>query len=103
MSHDIDVLTRWIQIFLVIAAVCTNAFPIVYAFSRWNSGRLGQLLMLQAISFALVLDFTVLFQFWTPGSILLQFWIETILFALIACSTAALTLMMWRLNHRKKD
>lgn len=50
--------------------------------------------MMQSIAFAAAIDVTVIFQYWEPRSILLQFWIEVIIFSLIALASAALTLTL---------
>lgn len=102
MTHDIVVLTHVLQVCLVIAAMFTTSFPVVYAFFPWRSTRLGKILMGQGVSFALTLDLTVLFQFWEPSNILVLFWVEAFGFALIAVSTGALTWMMLRVNSRRR-
>jgi hypothetical protein len=102
MTTDVDVLTNWIRACLVLAAIFTTAFPILYLFSPWYSTKLGRLLMLQAVSFALAIDITLLFTYWFPSNILINFWIEAAVFFLIACSTGALTFMLWRTNHQKR-
>jgi len=103
MTHDIHVLMAWIFVCLIVAALCTTAFPVLYAFSPWRSSLLGKLFMLQAIAFALAMDATVIFNLWKPSNILFLFWANVVVFGLIAVATALLTGMLWRLNnyHRK--
>lgn len=101
MTRDIETLTKLIQICLVIAAFCASSFPVLYAFFPWRSTMLGRLLMLQSISFAVALDLTLLFQFWFPKDILVIFWVNALVFLLIAVATAALTVMLWMTNHPK--
>lgn len=103
MTTDVDTLMNWVQGCLVAAAIFTTAFPILYLFSPWYSTLLGRLLMLQAISFALAIDFTLLFQFWVPVNVLIVFWMNAAVFFLIAIATGALTIKLWILNHRKVD
>jgi len=57
--------------------------------------------MLQAVAFALAVDLTLLFQFWTPSNIYVILWLNLIVFSLIAVATALLTWGMWRINHTK--
>lgn len=104
MSHHYDRLLAIIQVCLIVAAVCTTAFPLIWALFPWYKRVFGRLLMLQALSFAIVLDFTALFQFWTPG-IMTGFWIEASVFVLIAISSAALstTLLHLTVQDRKKE
>jgi len=99
MTHDVHVLMVWIFVCLIVAALCTTAFPVLYAFFPWRSSRLGKLFMLQAVAFAVAMDATVLFNLWVPSSVLLLFWANTIVFGLIAVATSLLTGMLWKLNH----
>lgn len=98
MTHDIHVLMTWILVCLIVAALCSTAFPLLYAFFPWRSTLLGKLLMLQAVAFALAMDGTVLFQFWVPSNVLVIFWINAIVFSLIAVASTLLTSMLWRKN-----
>lgn len=106
MTHDINVLRAWIRIVLIVAAICTTAVPLLYSFSPWRSRRLGQLFMLQAVSFAVAIDLSLLFSYWRPktteDNILLLFWVDASVLTMIAISTAALAWMMVLLNYRKK-
>lgn len=104
MTRDADILRIWIMAMLCLAAVCVNSVPAIYMFCPWRNTWLGKLFMLQAISFAFAIDVSVLFQFWKPADILLVFWTVIILYTLIAVSTSALAVFIWRLNSvgRKK-
>jgi hypothetical protein len=102
MTHDIHALLLWIRVCLCIAAAGTTSVPLVYMFSPWYSTRLGQIFMLKAISFALAIDMTVLFIFWQPKNILIQFWVEAVTFTAIAISTSTQAFMIWRLRKRRK-
>jgi hypothetical protein len=102
MTRDIDTLFRWIKCVLSVAAFFTTAFPVLWLFSKWNSTEAGRLLMFQTTSFALVLDCTLLFQFWTPNDILVIFWVNVILFSLIAFSSGALLFMLWTYNYHPR-
>lgn len=57
--------------------------------------------MLQAVAFALAVDLTLLFQFWTPKNIYVILWLNVIVFSLIAAASAMLTWGMLRINHNK--
>lgn len=102
MTHDINVLRAWIRIVLLVAAICTTAVPILYSFSPWRSRRVGQLFMLQALSFAAAIDMSLLFAYWRPRNILMLFWVDAFVLTAIAVSTAALAWLMVRLNYLKK-
>jgi hypothetical protein len=104
MTRDIETLRMITRIVLVIAAIGSTSFPVVYAFSPWRTRAVGRVLMLLGVSLALAVDLTVLFIFWTPSSIMLRFWINILILSAIAISTFSVTWTMWRLNHpiRKK-
>jgi hypothetical protein len=86
---------------LWIAAIFCTLFPIMYSFSRWRQFLLGRILMLTMVSLALAVDLTLLFAYWQPKDILVSFWIEVIVFSLIAISTAGMSYKMWQLNRKK--
>jgi hypothetical protein len=100
MTHDMNVLRTWILICVVLAAMGATAVPIIYSFSPWRSRRLGQIFMLKAVSFAAALDMTVVFAFWTPHNILIEFWVEAIVFSAIAVSTSAQAFLIWQLRRK---
>lgn len=102
MTRDVETLTHWIQACLIVAAFFTTLFPVIYLIFPWHTTRLGRLLMLQAVSFALALDITLLFSFWMPGDFLFIFWTNAVVFTLIAISSALLTAMLWKLNRDNK-
>lgn len=99
---NIDVLQAWATICLVIAAICTTAFPLLYTFSPWYRSRLGRALMLQAIAFSLAMDITALGLLWQPGNIRVVFGIVVFVYTLIAIATAYLTYMLWLMNYKKQ-
>lgn len=101
MTHDIETLRTWLQWVLGVAAFFTTAFPLLWFFSIWTSTVTGKLLMFWTLSFALVLDVTVLFQFWKPTDILVLFWTEAIMFSLIAVSSAAMTFRLYWVNYHE--
>ena len=104
MTRDIEVLKQWLQIAVLIAAACTTAVPIIYSFSPWRAKRIGQLFMLQALSFAAAMDLSALFSVWQPKDVLIIFWVDVIVITAIAGSTSALAVLIWRMSHpREKD
>lgn len=101
-------LISWIRVVETIAAICTTAVPVIYAFSGWNTRTLGRLFMWQAISFAAALDVTVIFTFWrsrTPNILMMILTIDAIVLTAIAASTAAMAFYILYLNHfyRRND
>lgn len=104
MTTDVANLLMWIQVCLWVAAVCATAFPLLYLFSPWFRSSLGRWLMMQGVAFAVAIDTTLLFQYWTPDNVIVVFWVNAFVFTLAAVATAGLTLMLWRSNykHRKR-
>lgn len=103
MTRDIDVLRIWILVVALIAAVGTNAVPIIYLLTPWRAKMLGRLFMLQAISFALAMDMSLILTLWQPSNVLVIFWINALVLTTIACSTSAmawLILMLKRTNGK---
>lgn len=106
MTRDLESLQHWLHIFLWVAAVCTTLFPVLWAFSRWWSTLIGRLLMLQSVALAAAVDLTLAFQYIEvgPDDLLTIFWINAVVFGLIALASVLLTVAMIRLNYfrRKK-
>lgn len=102
MTHELAVLLLWIRVVAIIASICTTAVPIMYSFSPWRSRLIGKLFMLQAIAFAVAMDLTALFSFWHPRDILVVFMIDASVLTAVAASTAALTILMWKMNYSQK-
>lgn len=94
-----DALFAWVHVCLVIAAICTTMFPILYSLSPWRSTRLGQVLMLQGIAFALAMDLTALFTFWVPPSFKFRLIIDGVVLTFIAVTTSALTILLYLIQH----
>src|SRR5689334_17710721 len=104
MTQDPVILKYWLMCAVYVTTACVNAVPIIYSFSPWRERRLGQLFMLQGVSFAVILDATVLFQIWHVKNVLVILWTGVALYSSISFSTAALAWHIWKLNapNRKK-
>lgn len=105
MTHDIDVLTAWILVCVIIAAIGTTLVPFIYAFFPWRLRPIGKLFMLQSVSFALAMDITALFMLWPIKNILVLFWIDA--FALTFIALTSIAMALWLLSkmflYTKKD
>jgi uncharacterized protein (DUF2062 family) len=102
--NDIHVLTQWIRVVLIVAAIGTTSVPIMYSFTSWRTHTLGRLFMMKAISFAAAMDLSVLFSFWHPTSlksIYVLFLIDVIILTAIAISTSLMAWFVWQMNHPK--
>lgn len=93
MTHNVDVLTAWILVCVIVAAIGTTAVPILYSFFPWRSRPIGKLFMLQSISYALAIDLTVLFFLWPTDNILVLFWINAAVFTFI--SMTSISMAIW--------
>lgn len=66
MPRDIETVVHIIRIFLMITALCTTAFPLLYLFSPWYRSNLGRAVMIQSVSVAVAIDVSVVRIFWIP-------------------------------------
>lgn len=101
MPQDIETLKRWITVCLIVAGLCATLIPVLYAFSAWNTSWLGRAFMAYTVAMALVIDTTALFQFWHPINISVLFWINAVMFTLIAASSLFVTAVLWNVNYHK--
>lgn len=102
MPHDINTIRVWIRVVLVIAAICATSVPFIYSFSPWYKSRLGLLFMLQGISFAVAIDLSAFFSIWPRASFVVAFYVDALVLTAVAASTAALSILMLRMNHFRK-
>jgi hypothetical protein len=102
VTHDVQTLRHYLFIVVAVAAGGVTAIPIVYSFAPWWKSKLGIKFMALAVSFAITLDVTVLFQFWKPSSILVLFWTECTIFTLIAAAAWPLAWLMLRMRRPSK-
>lgn len=103
MTRDPETLKETLKYILFVAAFFATAFPVMYAFSPWYKSALGKVLMLHGFALAFALDVTLLFYFWQPKDILIVFWIEVVIFALIALANFMICLLLWRNNYSKRS
>lgn len=96
-------LEQWLLGILVFTAICTTAFPALYAFSPWYRSILGRMIMLRGIALAMIIDLTLLFKFWIPENDILLFAMSLGSFGLVAVSSIILTFELWVLNHKGGD
>lgn len=104
MTQDPVILKYWLMMAIYVTTVCVNSVPLIYALSPWRKHKLGRLFMYHALSYAVTLDATVLFQMWHVKNVLVIFWTGVALYSSIALSTASLAWHIWKLNapNRKK-
>ena len=92
------------KVCLIVSSVCATSFPLVWAFSRWWSTLLGRLIMLQGVTIAVAVDLTFFFNIVAPNfnNLMVLFWINAVVFGLIALSTVLLTVTVIRMNYIRK-
>lgn len=104
MNSDAQSLSAWVMACLIIASICTTAFPVLYFFSgRWYADHVGRALMGQSIAFAVALDLTLLLKFWHPHPHHIVYVIAVIAYTAIAATTAGITGLMVRYNYFRKE
>jgi hypothetical protein len=102
MTRDPATLHEIVRIFIIIGAIATTSFPILYSFVPWYASQVGRVLMLKAMTFALLMDIILLFQFWRPTDILTVFWIQVFMYSLISVQATAMSFLLIRLNFRNR-
>ena len=102
MTLSFEALRLLLHIHLWIVAICTTAFPLVWAFSsRWWSTLLGRLVMLQGVALAFLVDLTLFFKHVdvARGEILFAFWPTIIVYSMLASASVLLTWTTIRMNY----
>ena len=90
-------------IFLTVAALASTMFPLLWAFFPWWSTVMGRILMLQSVCFAVALDLTVVFRFWSPVDHLhFTLFINFFVFMGLATASVLMTALMLRLNLQRR-
>jgi hypothetical protein len=102
MTRDPATLREIVRIFIILGAIATTSFPILYSFAPWYASQVGRVLMLKALTFALLMDIILLFQYWRPKDILVLFWIQIFMYLLIALQASAMSILLIRLNFRNR-
>ena len=90
------------KVVLVIAAITTTLFPILYAFAPWWRSFLGRSVMAQSLALGIILDLSVLFQFFlTPSSLLFITWLNIVILVVIAVTSGCLSIIQLRLLRER--
>lgn len=107
MSEEISRFEEWFRICLLIAAVSTTLFVVLWAMSPWHHTLVGRLIMLRSVAIAVVLDLTAYYLFWANYSEFRDtyYLLATVTFGIITVASIGLTYTMIRTNyfHRKKE
>ena len=91
------------KVVLVIAAITTTLFPALYAFVPWWRSMLGRSMMAQSLALALILDLSVLFQFFiTPSSQMFLLWLNIVILVIIAITSACLCFVQLRFLRERR-
>ena len=84
------------RILLVVAAVTTTGFPLLYFWSPWFKTRLGIAVMLQAVTLCFAVWLNVIITFFVHNIPLkLLMWVNVGVILLIVIATAGLTHLQW--------
>lgn len=95
-----DPLGSVLLVSLVVASLCTTAFPVMYSRCPWNSTVLGRALMAMSTSGAVAVDLAFVYSLWTPSDVRLSSVTAILISSALSMSSAYLTLVMWRINHQ---
>lgn len=100
MFKDVETIRHWTQVALTIAAIPVTAFPLLYLiFSPWYKSQLGRAVLLQSLSIACAIDFSVVYRYWAFTSnrqLLLTIWFFMVVF--IGVASLYLTIVLIALN-----
>lgn len=100
MNQDVETMRQWSLVALTIAAFPVTAFPLLYlVLSPWYRSQLGRAVMLQSLSIACAIDFSVVYQHWAFTSnirLLLTIWLFMIIF--IGAAALYLTVVLIVIN-----
>ena len=103
ITHDMNTAVIIGRLLLIIATVTATSFPVLYWFSPWYRSRLGQAIMLQAVTLALTiwLKFTLTFFLADGPKSFLQ-WTNVIVLFLVIVFTSTLTRLLWNIRQEAK-
>lgn len=104
VPNDIQTVLEISRIFLIIAAVCTTIFPILYLFSPWYKSHLGRAVMIQSVSIAAALDISVVFNYVeAPSDLRAILFINVVVLSLIASAAVYLSIMLIHYNFNRNE
>lgn len=103
MMYGLDPVIFIGRVLLVVAAITTTAFPILYSFSPWYKSTLGQAMMVQAVTLALAIQLKMFLTFFAHSEARdTLLWINVATLVMIIIATSALTYLQWVLPRRIK-
>lgn len=104
MFKDVETIRQWTLVAMTIAAFPVSAFPLLYlVLSPWYKSQLGRAVLLQSLSIAFVIDFSVVYRYWAFTSnrvILLSVYFFMIVF--IGLAASYLTVVLFYLNFKSR-
>ena len=101
---DLQTIMNIGKVVLVIAAITTTLFPTLYAFVPWWRSLLGRSMMAQSLALGLILDLSVVFQFFlTPSSRLVILWLNIGILAVIDPPVALQAISASAASHELPD
>ncbi len=94
--RDVETLLSWTRALLWVTAVCVTLFPVLYAiFSPWYQSRLGIAVMLQSLSIALTIDYSVGNRYIFPDAPLyIKIYVYLVLLSLVCLTSLFLTAIL---------
>jgi hypothetical protein len=103
MSLDLKTARDIADVVLVVAAICTTAFPVLYLPSPWYKSHLGRAVMIQSASLAFAIDISLLLRVWKfTDDLATLLTINIVLLALISIGSIYLTVALLYYNFFEK-
>lgn len=104
ITRDMETVVIIGRLALIVAFITTTSFPFLYWFSPWYRSRLGQAVMLQSATLALVVWLkTALTFFLINGPRTLFLWVNVVVLVMIAIASTTLTYLQWKLLRKNKS
>lgn len=102
MTYDVDNMVVVGRLFLVLAAVMTTAYPVIYSLMPWYKSRLGRAMMLKAIAFNMLLWLKVILTFFlNDHTRTFLLWFNAITLILIGIATSLMTFELLRVQRKQ--
>lgn len=104
MSDMLINASDWFISCLLVTAVFTTLFPLLWMFSPWYETVVGRLIMIRSIAFSAAVDLTVYFLLFTPREEFANtyYLLQAIVFSVITVVSILLTFTMLNMNYFKK-
>lgn len=92
------------RVFLVLAAIATTSFPVLYAFSAWEKSLLGRSTMAQSVALALAVNLKLVLTFFlNPENRPYLLWVNVGILVAITVTSAWLTYTLLTIRRKARE